>query len=284
MSFSEYEESVWHGEPVDLFLFTYGTGAGEFYAYVDSEIAVTVGGITYQPIPIEREAINASGTLDKSGLTLSIDGNEGVAELFRVYPPSQPVTIIIRQGHIGDPDEEHSVIYTGRVLSCSWEDNIAKLTCEPVATSMQRAGLRRHYQYGCPHALYMGDETGGCRASKEAATRSTTVSGVTGSLVTLPTGWQGSFDRSKYIGGMIEWTAPSGTVSRRSILKINTATNTLTVGGPIPGMAVGDTVAVVLGCNHQMTDCDELHNNINDFGGQPWIPTKNPFGNTQNYY
>ncbi len=284
MSYSEYEESIWHGEPVDLYLFRYGSGETEFHAFVDSETTVTVGGITYLPIPINRDAFNSSGSLDKSGIDIDVDGDNPVAEMFRVYAPSQPVTLMVRQGHIGDADNEYSLIWTGRVLSCAWKNSIATLTCEPVATSMQRTGLRRHYQYGCPHALYMGDDVGGCRADKTAATLSTTVSAVTGSLVTVPSGWNGSFGAGKFIGGMVEWTTAGGSVERRSILKVNAGTRVLTMGGPIPDMEVGDTIKVVLGCNHQMTDCADLHNNINDFGGQPWIPTKSPFGNTQNYY
>lgn len=284
MSYNEYESSVHHGEPVNLFLFTYGTAASEYYAYCDAEVSITVEGKEYLPVPIDRDAINSSGTLDKSGLSVGVDGFAEVAELFRVYPPSQPVSLVIRQGHIGDPDAEFAVIWTGRVLSCMWEDDIAKLTCEPVSTSMQRTGLRRHYQYGCPHALYMGTAAGGCRASKAAATVTTTAVTITGSLITLPSDWNSLFPKSKFINGIVEWTNAIGSVVRRSILKVNEATNVIMIGGPIPDMDEGDTISVILGCNHQMDDCSNLHHNINDFGGQPYIPTKNPFGNTQNYY
>ncbi len=284
MSYESYEESLFHGEPVELLLFIYGTGPNDFVAYTDCEIPITHENRTYLPFPLERDAINSSGTLDKSGLNLRVDGNSAIAELFRVYPPSQTVSLIIKTGHIGDPDADFKVIWTGRVLSCGWEENIATLTCEPVASSMLRTGLRRHYQYGCPHALYMGNEEGGCRASKVAATRTSTVVSVTGSLLSLPSGWNGPRPKQKFINGLIEWTAPGGSVIRRSILRINDSTNVITMGGPIPALSAGATVAVILGCNHQMTDCAELHNNINDFGGQPWIPTKTPFGNTQNFY
>ncbi len=284
MSFPEYEESIYHGEPVDLFLFTYGDGASEYIGYCDAETTLVHDGKTYTPFPVDRDAINSSGSLDKSGLSLRVDITSAVAELFRVFPPTRPVVLVIKQGHIGDPDADFRVIWTGRVLSCSWEDSEAKLTCEPVSTSMQRIGLRRHYQYGCPHALYMGDEDGGCRANKAVATQATTVSAVSGSLVTLPSGWNGTRAKLKFIGGMIEWTNPAGSVERRAILKINEATNVVTMGGPIPAMTTGASVGVVLGCNHQMDDCATLHFVINDFGGDPWIPTKSPYGTAQNFY
>jgi len=284
MSYEAYEESIFHGEPIDLYAFVYGQGANEKHYFVDCEIPITLDGVTYQPVPISRGAINSSGTLDKSSLSIEVDAQSPIAELFRVYPPTQPVTLVMRHGHVGDPDNEFKVIWTGRVLSCGWEGSVATLSCEPVSTSMMRTGLRRHWQYGCPHALYMGDDSGGCRASKAAATQVTTVSAVSGSIVTLPSGWNGSRDKVKFINGLVEWPNGQGSFERRAILRVNTAANTLTIGGPIVNMEAGDTLNVILGCNHQMTDCADLHNNINDFGGQPWIPTKNPFGQTQNYY
>lgn len=285
MSYADYEESIYHGEPVDLYLFTYGSGASDFYAFTDAEIPITVDGKTYVPAPIDRDAFNSSGTLDKSGIKVFVEALSPVAELYRVYPPTQPVTLMIRHGHIGDPDNEFHIVWTGRALSCAWEeDSVASITCEPVSTSMQRTGLRRHWQYGCPHALYMGDSNGGCRASKAAATQTVTITGVSGALVTLPAGWNGVRDKAKFLNGLVEWTTPSGAVQRRTIIKVDAAANVLTMGGLIPGLAAGATVGVVLGCNRQMDDCKDLHNNINDFGGQPWIPTKNPFGQTQNFY
>lgn len=284
MSVAQFEESIYHGEPVDLYLFRYGGSALQYLGYADSEATVTAHGFTFVPAPVNRDAVTSSGTLDKATIKVSLDADSPVAELFRVYPPTQPVTLVIYHGHVGDPDEEFLVTWTGRVTSCTWEDSEANLTCEPVSTSMQRTGLRRHWQYGCPHALYQGDANGGCRASKAAATQNTTVSAVSGSIVTLPAGWNGTRDKAKFVNGLVEWTAPGGGIERRPILKVNTAANVITIGGQIVGMAAGNPLKVILGCNHQMTDCADLHFNINDFGGQPWIPTKSPFGNTQNFY
>src|SRR5690606_25380278 len=137
-----------------------------FYAYTDAETAVVFEGITYVPIPISRSAVKASGTLDKSALKVSVPINAEIAELFRIYPPAQVVTLVIRQGHIGDPDSEFLVHWSGRVLSTERKDSECEFSCEPIATSMRRTGLRRHYQIGCPHVLY-GPR---CRASKALAT------------------------------------------------------------------------------------------------------------------
>lgn len=286
--FNVQEASRALGEPVDLYLFTYGPGDADYYGYTDAERAVTLGSgpaaRTYLPTPISRDSIKSSGTLDKSALNVSTAGSNAIAELFRVYPPVQVVTLVIRQGHIGDPDNEFLAIWSGRVLSCKRVHSDAELTCEPIATSMKRSGLRRHYQYGCPHALYQGDSSGGCRAAKAAATRATTVVALSGARITLPVGWNGAFDKTKFRGGLAEWAGVGGAVEKRTILQVNVATDQITLSGSVRGLAVAGAINVILGCNHQMDDCATLHSNINDFGGQPWIPTKNPIGNYNNYY
>jgi hypothetical protein len=277
MSFENYEESRGLGEPVDLYLFRYGSQANAFYAYTDAERVVTFGGIDYQPITIKRGNFTASGTLDKSTLAVNCPINTGIAELFRVYPPGQVVTLIIRQGHVNDPDAEYKVIWTGRVIQCEREGSEATLSCEPVATSMRRTGLRRNYQLSCPHVLYGAQ----CKASKLAATMTTQVINLTDSRVTLQDGWSGAINPNKYIGGMIEWNNAPGK-EQRTILRVIDL-KTLVLSGPTSGIVAGQNIDVILGCNHQMGvdpqpdgDCLPLHNNIQNFGGQAWIPTSNP--------
>lgn len=287
MTYEFQEESRYLGEPVDLYLFKYGPAQTDVYAYCDAEQPITItlvdydDPITFTPHPLMRDAIKSSGTLDKSALKVSLDAASDVCELFKVYPPTQEVVLIIREGHIGDPDEEFGVIWTGRVLSCRWVDSVGELTCEPVATSMRRAAMRSHYQYGCRHALYQGDDLGGCHASQAAATSSATIAAIDGVSVTLTGGWEGSFAPDKYRGGMLKWINANGAPERRTILRV--AGDVLTVTGVIRDLDPGDTIDVVLGCNHQMTDCKDLHDAILDFGGDPWIPTKNPIGSYNNF-
>lgn len=292
MSLENYEDSRSKGEPVELYLFIYGPNVTDYYAYTTAETAIvrteTINGssetVSYEKAPLQRDGTKSTGTLDKTAMNVKAGSSIEAAELFRIYPPSQEVALYIRQGHIGDPDNQFLVCWAGRVLGCKWMGTQVQFTCEPIATSMRRTGLRRHWQYGCPHALYRGDSTGGCRASKAAATTATTAAAVSGNTVTLPSGWNGSFAKEKFRGGMAEWTNASGATETRTILRVDTTNDIITLSGLARDLAVDDAIDVILGCNHQMTDCKDLHNVLNDFGGDPWIPTKNPYGNTNNYY
>jgi hypothetical protein len=200
MAFEDFEESAHAGEPVQIFKFVYGPEAGEYYAYTDHTDPLVIDGITYEPVAIERSEINSDGTLDKSALKISTDIGTEIAELFRVYPPANVVTLILRAGHVGDLDEEFLVIWAGRIVACSRDGSEAVMHGEPVSTSLRRPGLRRHYQYGCPHQLY-GPH---CLANKAAATVASTVASLAGATVTLNSGWNGAFAADKFLGGMLE--------------------------------------------------------------------------------
>lgn len=289
MTFAAYEESATSGGPVQLYRFVYGQEAGEFYAYTThtEEITVdhggSVGEVTYEPIPVERGSIVSNGTLDKSALAISLDIGTDLAELFRVYPPSSVVNLVIYEGHVDDPDGEFVVVWAGRVVSASRESSELRLSGEPVSTQMRQPGLRRNYQYGCPFVLY---DPGSCRANKAAATVAGTVDAIVGTVVTLDAGWEGAFSPSKFVRGQLEWTPSGQSTQRRTILRVSG--NALTLSGLPLDLAVSDAVAVVLGCNHRAFassdgDCEGLHDNLVNYGGQPWIPTKNVV-NTNPFY
>jgi hypothetical protein len=292
MAYADYQSSREGGNPVQLFLFRYGTETAEYYAYTDhtEELTVDHGGslgiITYAPVPIERDAITSNGTLDKSAIKLNTDVGTDLAEIFRVYPPAAVVTLTIYEGHLDDTDEEYVVTWAGRVITASRNGGELQLSGEPVSTSMRRPGLRYHYQYGCPKALY---STGvlGCNADKAAATVTAAVASITGATVTLSPGWEGAFDPTKFLGGLLEWTPAGGSTDRRTILRVSG--DTLSLSGVPRNLAVSDSVNVVLGCNHDAFtadggDCQGLHDNLLNYGGCKWIPTKNPIGTYNNYF
>lgn len=270
MSFAARENSRSLGEPDTLFRFTSG---GAVYGYTDAEQPISFGGVTYQPIPVDRDSVTSSGTLDKTTLKIVMPTDTPVVELFRVYPPSEVVGVTIFQGHSFDLD--FKAAWSGKALSCSRAYHKATIACEPISTSMKRPGLRRRYQRGCPHVLY-GDR---CRILRENFSRNTVVATVDGPYVTLPSGFNGPFSENQFANGMFSCRG-----ERRQILKVSHLENALIISGAIPGMVHNDPVTITLGCAHTMNDCRDVFNNIQNYGGQPWIPTKNPIGNDQQFY
>lgn len=292
MTYGAIETSRQKGKPTNLFYARYGESPNSFFAYTDAEQPITHNGVTYQPLAISRGKIVASGTLDKAALEVRMSLRVPMAELFRVYPPSTVVNLTIFQGHLSDPDSQFLVAWTGRIISAKRTDTELVLTCEPISTSMKRVGLRRHYQYSCPHVLY-GSQ---CKANKLAATTETTVGAISGVRVTLIDGWTPQALAPKYVGGMLEYLNARGDKEVRTILRVENNNELILAGFPLE-LLPGAAVSAVLGCNHNFflketdksldedkTDCYGLHDNIHNFGGHPFIPTENPIGRLNIYY
>lgn len=275
MSFETYETSRTQGGPQTLYRFSYQS---QVFAYTDAEVSIIFEGTEYQPIPVDRGALSSSGSLDKTALSIDMPHDTGIAELFRVFPPSDVVVVTVFQGHDSYPEIDFLSVWTGRVLSASRQRTTCTLVCEPISTSMKRPGLRRRYQYGCPHALY-GTQCGVNRADFSVTA---TVQSTSGATVTLETGWNGAFAETNFHDGLLEFTE-NGATALRTILRVNTALNRLTVSGKVAGLSAGDQVTLSLGCNHQMTGC-ETFSNIQNFGGNPWIPKINPLSFVNKFY
>lgn len=288
MSFAEYETSADQGSPITLFEFRFGPTDADVIGYTDAENDITFEGRVYAAVPIDCGEITASGTLDKAKLSITFFEGAGITDLFRLRPTSTVVTVAVRQGHANDPDAQFLVNWTGRVtgFSIDAEQNSTTLTGEPIGTSMGRNGLRRHYQYGCPHVLY-GDR---CKANKAAASATFPVISISGSTLLFAAGWVPDSRKPKYLGGYLQYTQADGRVELRTIIRVENDGHVL-VAAPPYGLVAGATVTMVLGCNHKSGvgpqptgDCLPVHHNILNFGGQMFIPFKNPIGIVNNYY
>lgn len=286
MSTDSIEVSDALGEPIELYRFSYGPGLGVVFGYTDADVEVTFESTPYRPAAaIERDSVTASQTLDKAEMTVSIDHDSEIAELFREYPPSDVVGLTLFRCHWDDSLNGGSggittpvTVWAGRVLSAQREGYIAQLTCEPVVTSLRRVGLRRHYQYMCPHVLYGAE----CRADRLTHTASSSATAVDARSVTV-SGIYGS----QYRGGLVSWQPVGLPLERRTVLDVaadsSQGVSVLTLAGAPRALEVGDTIELSLGCSHTLADCRDVFDNGLNFGGMPYIPTKNPHGSTSIY-
>lgn len=269
------EQSTALGQPVELYRFSYDLTR---LCYSDTDVTVGHDGDNYDPgEALSRDPINASGSLDKAAIEVSIAESSDVAKLWAGYPPSDVVGLTIFRCHLRE-DGTNTIpmaIWVGRVIACSYERYIAKLSCEPAATSMQRVGLRRHYQYMCPHALY-GTACGANRASHTVGRtavawdmRSVTVSSHLG---------------DQYRGGIVSWQPAAYPMEQRTILgvhRLESGETRLDVAGRPHHLRPGDPVSVARGCLHTIDECRGVFDNAPNFGGMPYIPTNNPHGTTR---
>lgn len=262
--------------PIFLYALDYGEGAAGQLRMTSGDYPVEFEGETYHVYQVSHGEVGVTGTLDKTTLTMRTPRTNPLVEVMRVYPPERIISLKLYQGETNEPDTGFEttfmVTWAGRILNMAFVDDEAVFTCEPVSTSMRRPGLRRTYQYGCPHVLYGGQ----CKANKAAASRSALVDAVSASTVTLAAGWEGPHPREKYLKGTLEWTDGDGNAISRLILQVS-GTQQVLVSGPATSLTAGMSATVVLGCNRDLGDCANLHSNIVNYGGQPWIMEDSPF-------
>jgi len=275
MSFADREASRADGQPFHLYRFKIGPADEDVLCYTNVATSMSHLDETYIPLPITHGDVVSSGSLDRTSLTVTSPDESDLAELYRNQPPSYVITLVIYQGHIGDAG--YAVAWAGRVLGGSFEDDRLELECEPIMSSLRRPGLVRDYQYACPLVLY-GTR---CRANKAAATYEVTATAVNGPLITLPGAWVSGDLKDKFVGGIAEWTNAAGRTERLSVVDRDGDIFQLSSYGN--DLMIGTEMTMVLGCNHLMDDCEEVHDNILNFGGQPEIPLKNPVGFTDSY-
>lgn len=269
-SFGVPEESVHDGRPITLYKFTFGELPEDEYRYTDADTVHTLDDKPYMPVAISRGDITSTGTLDRTAMEIRMQRDTEIAEIFRIYPPSYTVSLVIYQGHEGDPDNQFLAAWSGRVLGCSWELSENVFTCEPVSTSLRRSGLRRNYQRNCPHALY-GPQ---CRAPRVPFDTTCSAIYVRNTITVASVGP----DSTLFTRGTVEWLTTTGRREVMGILGITADGHLQLVGTPAT-LEVGMQIRLFKGCDHTMADhgC-MMHNNILNYGGQPWIPLKNPIG------
>jgi len=275
--FEVFHRSRSLSRPVYLYDIAFAEGEEGRLRLTSAGTPVIFAGAEYVPAQIKHGEIESSGTLDNATLEVKTPRFNPLVEVFRVYPPEQVVNLIIYRGELDDPDADFKAVWSGRILNFGMQGLEATFSCEPIATAVRRPGLRRTYQYGCPHVLY-GPQ---CKASKSAASTTATVQGVSGSVVTLNSGWNAE-PTVKYLRGLLEWQTDAGT-TRRTILQVLSPTQVL-LAGIVRDLTPGMSVTAVLGCNRRMDDCRDLHGNILNYGGQPWITKINPLGQNNIFY
>ena len=230
--------------------------------------------VEFQPWPIKSSDFTFDGTLDKSDITVALASGSGIENEYLGFPPDANVNLVVFDGHYNQDPDEFRAIWRGRVTAPSFPDDSAtvEFTAIPISALIAKPGLRRHYQLGCPHALY-GPQ---CMADKEAATLTRTVTTITGNTFTLNSELEGPND---YKSGMAFWVYSAPRSSLRTILNVSADGLVVTVRGSLRGMTTGMTVTLIKGCNRSEENCTRIHANILNYGGQPFIPLENPLSN-----
>lgn len=260
-TYAELELSAHGGRPVELFRFVHGSTVWTY----SSGPEVAYGGETYAAYPIGRDDMQQTKELHKSPLTVLVPRVSELSLLYLAGFPEHVVTLTVFRQHVGATGT--IVYWKGRVISCDLPDPAtAQLSCESVFTSLKRPGLRARYQRMCRHALYSSQ----CGVDKADYDVAGTVATVNAAKTVLTVTAADALDDGWFRGGMVQ--TPTG-----GFLSITGHTgSSITLANPC-NLSTDDAVTLYPGCAHNRDTCKIKFDNILNFGGWPWIPSRNPF-------
>jgi len=279
VSYATIDVSIQDGAPEYRLLFQQGATAFRF----TSRPEIVFDGVnTWLPVAIQATEVSQSGEMAKDGVTMRMLRDNNLAQSFINGAPDDITFVTIFRSHISDGVMQ--TYWKGRVSGFNITGDEVELDCENIFTSLRRSGLRARYQKGCRHALY----STGCGLGLANFAIDATVSAVSGLDVTFTidedsngfvTTSNGTVQvvSGYFTGGIMQSEDGMRHISTHvpGTLTLMQASNSLTaavLGGP-------QSVTLYPGCSHTIADCRDKFNNLDNFGGFPWIPTKNPFAN-----
>jgi len=262
MTYDSYETSIEAGEPVELYEFSVG---GLTFRFTSSENPLTLSGYEYAPDAIERNEIVNTTDEKQDRIEVRMPATNDFAARYMLLPPGNQATLTIRRIHRGDA--EAIVYFKGVVHAVTFVENGTKALAAVLAiTSARDREVPRHtYQCLCNHTLF----DAGCGINEATYTHALTCTAASGETITLA--GAGALGADYFVAGFLEYGGEYRTV-------IAQAGNVLTILVPFTTTPIGFSVSARAGCRLRLTtDCRDKFANAINFGGFPYVPTKNPF-------
>jgi len=267
MTYSASEKSTFDGAPIEMYEFTRGSSR---WRYTSDAEDIVLASSVYKAITMERGNLESSSEIGRANLKVEVPRDLDFVSQYLVYPPSEVCTLTLKRNHRGAPEDEAVVIWMGRLLNLDWRTTTVVLDCEPVYTSITRMGLRKQYSRTCSHVLY-GE---GCRLNNTVWQTDGSVLAILANHIQV--GVAGTFPEDYFSGGYAEWDF-EGRKEKKMILKH--VDEDLDLAGWPTGLTGGANITLFPGCDHTLSTCKNKFNNTPNYGGFPFIPGKNPFGN-----
>jgi uncharacterized phage protein (TIGR02218 family) len=246
---------------MEIELYTFA-GSSATFRLTPHEPEVVLDGDRYASLPIGRTELALGAEAAKSALDLTVPPECAlVRHLLASAITGESTAVTLRVATVDGGIT--GTRWMGRVLGVEVADDSARIRCESAQVSLKRIGLRRLYSRACSHVLY----SAACGATP--ITASASVSSSTGRSVDLAGGVPAAV-AGTLAGGWLETAAGA----RHMIVRESSAGVELLY--PVP-LAPGEGVTLAAGCDHTTATCAARFSNLDNFGGFPFIPSKNPF-------
>lgn len=270
MTFDANETSREGGAPIEIYEIRFGS---DTFRYTSAEDTVTVSANDYLPIFIRRTSILGGPENRTQTIELEMQANNDFTSKYIGIQPSNKATVTISRLHRFDtPTPQVRQIFKGQVKAVAFFDNgfKAKVSLMPLSGLLARTIPLFTYQSPCNHVLY--DQR--CQVLEGSFKFSGTVASVSSDGLTLTvTGLDASKGVGWATGGVVKIQSTS---DPRQIIA-HTATDQVKIYTPFRTSVTGVTVDVFAGCDHSIATCKTKFDNVINFGGHAFVPSRNPF-------
>lgn len=259
----------------DLYRFTEGTVINTFTSSNEAEVYTSpsaAGPETYVPKIMGRGEISDKAQPTKGSLDITFPLNDDFAQ----HLLNSGLDSIVRLDiYSKDEAEVFRTEWRGRLAKTAPKDKEMTVTFESVFSANRKVGSRRVFQRTCQYAVYGP----GCTLSLVAFLTAASVTAMSADGRTLTVPAAAAKPDGYYLAGVLQM--PDG--SMRYITNHVGSTLVIIRSSDIlnAAFALANPVAVHIakGCTQLQPTCgDSDFNNLNNFGGFPFMPLTNPIG------
>ncbi len=261
MTFEAHETGQETGGRIEFYQLAIGT---EVYRMHDSIAdVIAVGGNNYFKVGVSHGKI-ATG---QEHLTVTLPGDHEFVTKFVTIAPGQEGTLTISSYHWADVSDVQ-VTYKGIVRSVAFtkDMSVSQLSVVPISDAFDKVIPQKTFQAACNNVLFDED----CKVVISSFQHTNTVTGVSGNTITV-----NSLLSAKGDGWATAGFAGYGVLDYRLILTQSGDVCTLAL--PFYADVLGETLDIFAGCAREIAVCNSKFTNKDNFGGCPYVPTKNIF-------
>jgi uncharacterized phage protein (TIGR02218 family) len=249
-----------------LFLYEFRLSAFTYY-YAGSSKNVIYQGKTWLAEDIKHGKIRSSTSPDSQNTSVDVSAESLIAQLYRVTPPSERVTLTILNY---DPGEDDSAVeWKGVLSSHNFSESKLNFTVQSIRNSALMQGLRKKQSHQCPHHLYGP----GCNLVRNDFLVNGNVAAIAGNQINVPD--YAGFGDGYFAGERIGWTSALGLPVLRLITQSDNLGN-LTILHSLSDLALGTPVSAAPACDKSLDTClNRFADNTDNFGGFAYYREKN---------
>jgi len=257
------EQSVQDGQPVELYLFDKDEGA-EFWSYTSTDYNIVHDGRTYLAELIKRGDIVLDLNSLKTRLEVEVHLSNPFVRNFISEPIEGTVRLTIYRRHA----DSYATYWRGYLQGVKFLSKKVIILLGLKISSLKRFGLMRKFQRNCGLALY----STWCTISKTNPLYYVdgTINSISGTTIdatifsSKADGW--------FLGGIFK--TDNGSCLQKIVYHSGTE---IKISRSVSAISAGDTFRAWAGCDHLKATCKDKFANKLNYGGQPYLPDKNPF-------